>query len=173
MVTWMSAPSRLETYYKNNSTYMTKKRQTPPVYIDYIVEVLDYRLSYSYSISLSKLSSSDEAWDEYYSIHIQGRLLSPKNLAVETVNIGLVQHENSIRNRADDYCQAVRPRGVGSIRRSKSVLSGIVSIPKDAISTVISILNKGAFISLHGPKVGRELFITSLQFDTSNEEMME
>lgn len=154
-----------------NGTSVTRKRISQPKYIEYVVQVTDYRLSYFHSLNTSKAFSSDEAWTEHYTIQINGTLLAPKIKGVDAAQINILQHEQSIRNRLDDYCQDTPPKGVGSVRRRKEILDGLVSIPKDAIPTVISILQQGAFISLHGPKFGRELLVTSLNFDTICEEL--
>lgn len=55
---------------------MTRQRLLQPKYIDYIVQVTDYRLSYTHSLIKGNVIYSDEAWDEHYSIQIQGKLLA-------------------------------------------------------------------------------------------------
>jgi hypothetical protein len=120
------------------------RKELTPAY--YNVEITGWDWDYSFSANVPRYE--DRRFADYRHLHIHGRLLRPRKLNVETVELIIFPNIEpaDMEQRPDEQ----PPRGVGSLgvegRKSEGTrLVGYLSMPADAIGPVLQMLLAGRF----------------------------
>lgn len=126
-----------------------KRRRTPPEEIvDYIVLIEDW--DWGYSLSLNTERDAIDPYREFRHLQIRGRLLHPKGLKTNRVEITLLpSHEMLPKARKDR-----KPRCAGSLDVYDDRIAGLVSIPIDALPPILQMLiaDRFRFVAMRGPR---------------------
>lgn len=115
-----------------------KRRRAPrqePIY--YVVQIEAWDWSFSFGINRSKLF--DDPYMDYRHLQLTGRLLRPKKIKADKADITILP--NIYLN--EDRRQQQKPTAVGSLNLDKGTLTGLLSMPQDALDAVVQMLVAG------------------------------
>jgi hypothetical protein len=112
----------------------------------YTVEITSWDWNYSFSVNVQRYE--DRRFMDYRHLHIRGKLLRPRRINVEAVE--LIFFPNIEPSGMEQRHDQPPPRGVGSLniqgKKSEGMnLAGYLSMPTDAIGPVLQMLLGGRF----------------------------
>ena len=117
-----------------------KRRRKPrqePVY--YIVQIEAWDWSFSFGVNWSKHFS--DPYMDFRHLLFTGRLLHPKAIKAEKAEITLMP---DVRLN-EDHRQQHKPMHVGSLNLHQGTLTALLSMPQDALDTVMQMLTTDRF----------------------------
>jgi len=130
---------------------MPKKRKAKPIEgpVFYVTEIDDWGWSFSFGLDKSKYSN--DPYSDYRHLEIRGSLLSPTNMKAEQVVLHLLPDTGLNEEHRRDN----QPIAVGSLRLNDGTLQGLISMPQDALDSLLNMLTarKFKFIVMQGRKL--------------------
>lgn len=130
---------------------MPKKRKARnaewPVF--YVVEISDWDWSFSFGLDGTKYSG--DPYSDFRHLEITGSLISPTIEKVEKVTVHLLPDADLNKSNRLER----EPIAVGSLRLDDSTLQGLISMPLDALDSILLMLetNRIKFILMQGQKL--------------------
>ncbi|QND73394.1 hypothetical protein [Tardiphaga robiniae] len=116
-----------------------RRRKPPEEFVDYIIWIESW--DWSYSLSLNTDRRAVDPYHEFRHLQISGRLLHPKGLKTDRVEITLLPSYDLLPSAGKKR----QPRCVGSLDVHDDRIAGLVSIPMDALPPILQMLMKGHF----------------------------
>jgi hypothetical protein len=134
---------------KQKAPRKAKRRRKPPdEFVGYIVAIEDW--NWGYSLSLDTDRHAIDPYHEFRHLQIRGRLLHPMGLKTDRVEITLLPSYDMLPEARKER----KPRCAGSLDLYDDRISGLVSIPTDALSPILQMLIGGRFrfVEMRGPR---------------------
>jgi hypothetical protein len=124
------------------------RRKPPDEFVDYIVAIEDW--NWGYSLSLDTDRHAIDPYHEFRHLQIRGRLLHPMGLKTDRVEITLLPSYDMLPEARKER----KPRCAGSLDLYDDRISGLVSIPTDALPPILQMLIGGRFrfVEMRGPR---------------------
>jgi hypothetical protein len=148
---------------KSKAPRKAKRRRKPPEeFVDYIVAIEDW--DWGYSLSLNTERQPTDPYHEFRHLQIRGRLLHPKDAKTDRIEITLLPSCDMLPESRKER----QPRCVGSLDIYDDRIAGLVSIPMDALSSILQMLIGGCFrfVSMRGPRFRyRQALCNSFRLD--------
>lgn len=146
-----------------------KKRRRKPreEFVDYIVAIEGW--DWSYSLSLNTDRHAVDPYHEFRHLQIKGRLVHPKGLKTDRAKITLLPSYDMLPEARKDH----KPRCVVSLDAYGDRIAGLVSIPVDAVSSILQMLIGGhfRFASMRGPRLRyRQTLCNSFRLEMTIDE---
>ncbi|WP_230646765.1 hypothetical protein [Bradyrhizobium sp. Leaf401] len=125
-----------------------RRRKPPEEIVDYIVEVEDW--DFSYWLALNTVRSALDPYHEHRHVEIKGRMLRPKGLKTDRVEISIFPSPNLMEERRKD----LKPIAVGAIEAYPERLDANLGIPSDVLVPILQMLTAGRlkFVVMRGSK---------------------
>jgi hypothetical protein len=139
-----------------------KRRRKPrEEIVDYVVAIEDR--DWGYSLSLNAERQPIDPYHEFRHLHVRGRLLHPKGLKTDRVEITLQPSYDMLPEARKER----QPRCAGSLDVYDDRIAGLVSIPIDALPPILQMLiGRFRFVSMRGPRFRyRQALCSSFQLD--------
>lgn len=108
-----------------------KPRQEP---VDYVVQIEAWDWSFSFGVNWSK--HFDDPYMDFRHLQLTGRLFHPKTIKAEKAEVTLMPDARLNEARR----QQNKPTGVGSLNLHQGTLSALLSMPQDALDSVLQML---------------------------------
>jgi hypothetical protein len=126
----------------------TRRRKPPEEFVDYVVEIHGW--DWGYSLSLNTMPRETDPYSEYRHLQITGRLLQPKGMKSDHVEISLLPSFDMGEAQRKDY----KPIALGSLEARSDGIDGHVGIPQDALPPILQMLiaDRFKFMLLRGSK---------------------
>ena len=116
----------------------TKRRQYIE-FVFYVVEIESW--DWSYSFGLTQTRHDDEPYMEYRHLTMKGKLLRPRKVKADAVEVTLLPDARlKEENRKQD-----EPRAVGSLSLGRGTLQALLSLPMDALDSILQMLTADKF----------------------------
>ena len=134
---------------KQKAPRKAKRRRKPPdEFVDYIVAIEDWNWGYSLSLDMDR--HAIDPYHEFRHLQIRGRLLHPMGLKTDRVEITLLPSYDMLPEARKER----KPRCAGSLDLYDDRISGLVSIPTDALPPILQMLIGGRFrfVEMRGPR---------------------
>lgn len=110
-----------------------KRRRAPrPEFVEYIVAIDGW--DWCYSLSLNTDKHPVDPNNEYRHLRIDGRLLRPTGLKVDRIEVSLLPSVEMNHDKRKD----AEPLGLGSLTTYDDRITGLISIPMDALPPILS-----------------------------------
>jgi hypothetical protein len=118
-----------------------KKRRRAPreEIVDYVVEIDGW--DWGYSLSLNTMPREADPYNEFRHLKVTGRMLSPKGLKTDHVEVSLLPSADMSEERRKDY----KPLALGGLDAYPDRIDGHVGIPQDALPPILQMLIAGQF----------------------------
>lgn len=128
-----------------------KRRQPREELVDYIVAIEGW--DWGYSLSLNMERQAIDPYHEFRHLHIRGRLLNPKDLKSDQIEVTLLPS----RDLDPEARKQSTPFGVGSLDGYGQPVTGLVSIPQDALLPILQMMigERFKFMAMRGTKFSR------------------
>jgi hypothetical protein len=125
-----------------------RRRKPPEEFVDYIVAIEDW--DWGYSLSLNTDRHAIDPYHEFRHLQVMGRLLHPKGLKTDRVEITLLPSYDMLPEARKER----KPRCAGSLDVYDDRIAGLVSIPIDALPTILQMLIGGRlrFVEMRGSR---------------------
>lgn len=133
----MSADTPPEEKKKARSRKKRRKPHQEPV--DYVVQIEAWDWSFSFGVNWSKHFT--DPYMDFRHLQLTGRLLHPKKIKTEKAEVTLMPDARLNEARR----QQNKPTGVGSLNLSSGTLTALLSMPQDALDSVLQMLMAGRF----------------------------
>lgn len=137
------------------ATASRRQKQQADMPTDYVLAIRQW--GWSYSFGLIPVRREPDPFIEFKHLTIHGPLMAPRNLKDQEAEITIIPNQ--------DLDAAVRrqrietPLAVGSFGRNRGMsgLQGYLSLPKDALNTLLVMLvaERLKFVLMHGTRIGR------------------
>lgn len=112
-----------------------KRRQAPrPESVEYIVAIDGW--NWSYSLSLNADKHPIDPYNEYRHLRIDGRVLRPTGLKVDRIEVTLLPSVEMDHDKRKD----AEPLALGSLSAHDDRITGLISIPQDALPPILQML---------------------------------
>lgn len=139
-----------------------RRRKPPEEIVDYIVWIENW--DWSYSLSLNSQRDAVDPYHEFRHLQISGRLLHPKGLKTDRVEITLLPSYDMLPAARKER----QPRCAGSLDLYDDRIAGLVSIPVDALPPILQMLigDKLQLVEMRGPRFRyRQTLCNSFQLE--------
>lgn len=116
--------------------------------VDYIVAIEDW--SWSYSLGLKDERQPVDPYHEFRHLQIRGRLLHPKGLKTDRIETVFLPSRDMDPEARTQHA----PLGVGSLEGYGGTITGLVSLPMDALSPILQMLigERFRFLAMRGTR---------------------
>lgn len=147
-----------------------KKRQRVPPQdecVRYVVAIEGW--DWSYSFGLAGRKDSADPYMEYRQLAVIGKLLHPTNLSIQSVELWFLPTDDLDEDQRKNHT----PKAIGSLSVRDGLLTGLLSLPKDALFPILQMLIAGRFkfVDLSGAKLRyREALVRSFGLETHIDE---
>lgn len=146
-----------------------RKKRTPAPEIPqhYLVAITGWDWEYSFGLERSKHFEGPYA--DYRHLQIDGKLIRPEIAAAETVELTVLPTTDISEARKRE----LKPQAVASLHLHQGRLTGLVSMPSDALAPVLYMLiaDRFRYVSLHGPRLRyRQTLIHSYRLHATLDE---
>ncbi|MDE5454139.1 hypothetical protein GWE18_15020 [Bradyrhizobium sp. CSA112] len=133
------------------SAIKRRGRQPREELVDYIVAIEGW--DWRYSLSLNMERQAIDPYHEFRHLHIRGRLLNPKDLKSDQIEVTLLPS----RDLDPEGRKQFTPFGVGSLDGYGDPVTGLVSIPQDALLPILQMMigERFKFMAMRGTKFSR------------------
>lgn len=135
--------------------------------VTYTVEIEDW--DWSYSFGLNSPTDDDTCFD-FRHLYILGQVLRPTKLKAQKARITLLPTPEYDHGQRKD----LKLLAVGALRLKPDELTGLLSIPADALAPILTVLGAGRrrYVVMRGaPRKHRQARLRSFSFDkTINED---
>ncbi|MVT52580.1 hypothetical protein GPL17_19040 [Bradyrhizobium yuanmingense] len=137
---------------KQKRSRKAKRRHRPREEIVYYVVAIEH-WDWGYSFSLNGERQPIDPYNEFRHLHVRGRLLHPKGLKTERIELTLLPS----RDLEPGARTALRPLGVGSLDCYGDPITGLLSLPEDALPPILQMMigDRFKFVVMHGTKFTR------------------
>lgn len=115
------------------------------------------RWGWSYSFGINPIVREPDPYMEFRHLTIHGPLIAPRNLKDQEAEITIIPDQDldaAVRRQRIE-----KPLAIGSLGRNRGMsgLQGYLSLPRDALSTLLVMLvaERLKFVLLHGARIGR------------------
>lgn len=130
---------------------MKRGRKPREEFIDYIIAIEGW--DWSYSLSLNTDRRAVDPYHEFRHLQIRGRLLHPTGLKTDQFELTLLPSydlDPEVRKQSS-------PLGVGSLDAYGDRITGLMSIPVDALSPILQMMigERFKFIAMRGDRLKR------------------
>jgi hypothetical protein len=155
---------------KDKTTKQTKKRRRGPSqdeHVRYVVAIEDW--DWSYSFGLAGRKDSFDPYMEHRQLAVTGKLLHPTNPSIQSVELWFLPTDDLDEDKRKDHA----PKAVGSLSLRDGRLTGLLSIPKDALTPILQMLIAGRFkfVDMGAVKLRyREALVRSFRLETHIDE---
>ncbi|MGA7809768.1 hypothetical protein [Bradyrhizobium sp.] len=125
-----------------------RRRKPPEEIVDYIVEIEDW--DFGYWLALNTLRDALDPYHEHRHVELKGRMLWPKGLKTDRVEISMFPSVSLLEERRRD----LKPIAIGAIEAYPERLGASVGIPQDALAPILQMLiaERFKFVVLRGSK---------------------
>lgn len=125
-----------------------RRRKPSEEIVDYIVEIEGW--DFSYWLALNTVRNALDPYHEHRHLEIKGRLLRPRGLKTDRVEMSLFPSISLEEDRRND----LKPIAVGAIEVYPERLNANVGIPADALIPILQMLisSRLKFVVMRGSK---------------------
>lgn len=129
-----------------------QRRRRPREEIVYYVFVIE-NWDWGYSLSLNGERQPIDPFHEFRHLHVRGRLLHPKGLRTNRIELTFLPS----KDLDSEPRKALRPLGVGSLDGYGDPITGLLSLPEDALPPILQMMigERFRFIVMHGTPFSR------------------
>jgi hypothetical protein len=135
--------------------------------VDYVLEIRDWNWGFSFGVNPAR--DRDGPYSDYRHLVVRGNLSRPKKVKAQEVELTFLPHHDLNEDKRERH----EPKAVGSLHLFRGRLTGLLSIPSDALPSVLQmvIADRFRFAVLHGNRLryGRAL-IRSFRLEMTIEE---
>jgi hypothetical protein len=124
-----------------------KKASAEAVY--YVVEIEDW--DWSLSFGLQSMRGHEDPYSDYRHLNMRGKLIRPSKLECHKVELSFLPDTRL----NEDMRKQHTPVSVGSLNLCQGNMYGLLCIPSDAVSPLLTIATAGElrYIVMHGDKL--------------------
>jgi hypothetical protein len=145
----------------------SRKRPRQDAFASYVIAIDDWEWSLSFGIDQTRFREGP--YMDFRHLHLRGKLLIPSRIKAETAQAILMPDRTATYARSD----APEPKGVGSASLYHGRFEALLTIPDDALASVLQMLiaDKFRFIEMHGERMRyRSAAIRSYRLEMNIEE---
>ncbi|MDA9445634.1 MULTISPECIES: hypothetical protein [unclassified Bradyrhizobium] len=114
-----------------------RSQREPDVY--YVVAIDGW--DWSYSLSLNTDRRAVDPYQEFRHLQVRGRLLNPKGLRTDRIALTFLPSKDLER----ETWRALRPLLVGSLDKHGDEITGLFSLPEDALPPILQMMTADRF----------------------------
>ena len=117
--------------------------------VDYVLEIKDW--DWSFSFGLNYKPERDGPYYDFRHLELRGDLIRPKKISASGAAFTLLPDLRLNEDQRDRHVW----KGVGSVRRSRGTVSGLLSVPADVLPLLLQMLiaHRFRYLSLSGERL--------------------
>ena len=151
---------------------MLRKKPRRPLADDFVSYLIEYQSwQWHYSFGIGDPDYQDDRYLEFRHLHVIGKLIKPDSFELKPVELTLMPE--IARNPPIPDNQPSVLIGVGSLRSRDGEITGLISIPHDALTPILQVLTRGKlrFLTLNGTRMRyRKCLIRSLALECASDQ---
>jgi hypothetical protein len=102
--------------------------------IHYLFEIKEWDWSFTFGMNLMR--HRDDPYMDYRHLQLRGNLIRPAKLTTDGVDITLLPEHGLNEDKRERH----EPKSVGSLRLYRGAMSGLLSMPSDALASVLQMV---------------------------------